>query len=346
MHINRHFDTHWIHSGLQTYRWYHALTGGGNKVLKFYKVVNLKHKWKIVPKSIQRLLLEAQHHTTNILCCIKVSIKHDKKAPDPAACAAVCRVRAGPESGEGGGEREAITWCIRSPRIWRNDNSDSDRSRPFVLNANGSRPSECRWQLREVGLWRLSRCNSSENRGRGNQTHSMAPLTAALEKNGSLWQTLDLISFELHAADQAQWVGAAQASDQRSLITPEVRGHHEVIMRSSQAGGVTWSRQIFNVNDNSVAGSGLCSPCIWLHAMRSKNWSLWWWGSRVITSSDQAPVSYEQSSAHYHYQDKLLIRQMTFISPRHLNCYKLVWPANEHQNTRPAVWFVRGWVTA
>ena len=131
------------------------------------------------------------------------------------------------------GEREAITWCIRSPRIWRNDNSDSDRSRPFVLNANGSRPSECRWQLREVGLWRLSRCNSSENRGRGNQTHSMAPLTAALEKNGSLWQTLDLISFELHAADQAQWVGAAQASDQRSLITPEVRGHHEVITRSS-----------------------------------------------------------------------------------------------------------------
>ena len=131
------------------------------------------------------------------------------------------------------GEREAITWCIRSPSIWRNDNSDSDRSRPFVLNANGSRPSECRWQLREVGLWRLSRCNSSENRERGNQTHSMAPLTAALEKNCLLWQTLDLISFELHAADQAQWVGAAQASDQRSLITPEARGHHEVIMRSS-----------------------------------------------------------------------------------------------------------------
>ena len=75
--------------------------------MKFYKVVNLKHKWKIVPKSIQRLLLEAQHHTTNILCFIKVSIKLDKKAPDPAACAAVCRVRA--DSGEGGREREAIT---------------------------------------------------------------------------------------------------------------------------------------------------------------------------------------------------------------------------------------------
>ena len=49
-------------------------------------------------------------------------------------------------------------------------------------------------------------------------------------------------------------MGAAQAYDQRSLITPEARGHHEVIMRSSQAGGVTWSRQTFNVNDNSVAG--------------------------------------------------------------------------------------------
>ena len=54
------------------------------------------------------LKVKAQHHTTNILCFIKVSIKLDKKAPDPAACAAVCRVRAGPESGEGG-KREAIT---------------------------------------------------------------------------------------------------------------------------------------------------------------------------------------------------------------------------------------------
>ena len=147
----------------------------------------------------------------------------------------------------------------------------------------------------------------------------------ASEKNSLLWQTLDPDIIWIIC----EWPGtdiSSGLSDQKSV-------RPEVIMRSSQACGREMVRRN-NVNDNAVPGQVSVRSLLSVYLItRDPGQKLahcgdgQWWGSRVITSWGEQWPGWAMNKAvgHYHYQDKLLIGQMTFISPRHLNCYKLVW---------------------